>query len=96
MLNKYSATIPVITVIAAFVLLSISLFLPADMFRPMSNLAPVGPVSLFICPLLGVAGLIVSLMQKKWKWVLANVSVILAFLIVMLAGHLVVAFHMTT
>ena len=57
-------------------------------FGFLGNLRPIGLVTVYICPILGIIGIVFSLIEKSVAKALLNFLLVLAFPIIMLAGHL--------
>lgn len=77
--------IPKITFIFGILLLLLSFFIP---YRSLEfilgeGLRPLGLVSIFINPILGILGLIFSLITKKWLFAFLNLLLIFNFFIIM-------------
>lgn len=66
----------------------ISYLLPVDLFNGFTNLKPTGLTSLFICPVIGVVGIIFSIREKDKLFIAMNLLLILILPISMLLGHL--------
>lgn len=52
-----------------------------------SELKPVGIATLIICPLLGTIGVVFSVINRKWLYLLLNALLIPSFFIVMYIGY---------
>ncbi len=65
----------------------ISYLLPVDLFNNFTNLKPTGLTSLFICPLIGLIGIIFSIREKDKLFIVMNLLLILILPIAMLIGH---------
>ena len=76
------------TLIIGVVCLVVSFILKDFEFGFLGNLRPIGFVTIYICPILGIIGIVFSLIEKSVARALLNFLLVLAFPIVMLAGHL--------
>ena len=76
------------TLIIGVVCLVIAFILKDFEFGFLGNLRPIGFVTIYICPILGIIGIAFSLIEKSVAKALLNFLLVLAFPIVMLAGHL--------
>ena len=72
--------------IATFV---ISYLLPVDIFEGFTNLRPNGLTSMFVCPIIGLIGLIFVVKEKDGLFIVLNILLILLLPIAMLLGHLI-------
>ena len=72
-----------------FVIFMISYLLPIGIFESYTSLRPTGLTSMFVCPIVGLIGLIVGVKEKD-KWFMAlNVLLILLLPIAMFVGHVI-------
>lgn len=76
------------TLIIGVVCLVIAFILKDFEFGVLGNLRPIGFVTIYICPILGIIGIVFSLIEKSVAKALLNFLLVLAFPIIMLAGHL--------
>lgn len=76
------------TLIIGVVCLVIAFILKDFEFGFLGNLRPIGFVTIYICPILGIIGIVFSLIEKSVARALLNFLLVLAFPIIMLAGHL--------
>ena len=63
--------------------------LPIDIFEDYTNLRPTGLTSIFVCPIIGLIGLIFGIKEKDKLFMALNVILILLLPIAMFAAHLV-------
>ena len=84
-----SNNIPKISVVLGVVLLIIAYLIPHDSMEFLlgEGLRPLGLVSLFINPVLGIIGGIFSFMKKQWLYIILNIVIILSFFILMSVGY---------
>ena len=71
------------------VIFLISYLLPIDIFESYTSLRPTGLTSMFVCPIIGLIGLIFGVKEKDKLFMALNVLLILLLPIVMFVGHLV-------
>lgn len=76
------------TLIIGVVCLVVSFILKDFEFGFLGNLRPIGFVTIYICPILGIIGIVFSLIEKSVVRAILNFLLVLAFPIIMLAGHL--------
>ena len=76
------------TLIIGVVCLVIAFILKDFEFGFLGNLRPIGFVTIYICPILGIIGIVFSLIEKSVARAILNFLLLLAFPIIMLAGHL--------
>ena len=67
----------------------ISYLLPIDIFENYTNLRPTGLTSMFVCPIIGLIGLIFGVKEKDRLFIVLNIILILLLPIAMFVGHLV-------
>ena len=71
------------------VIFVISYLLPIDIFKRYTSLRPTGLTSMFVCPIIGLIGLIFGVKEKDKLFMALNVLLILLLPIAMFAGHLI-------
>ena len=76
------------TLIIGVACLIIAFILKDFQFDFLGNLRPIGFVTIYICPILGIIGIVLSLIEKSVARAILNFLLVLAFPIIMLAGHL--------
>ena len=76
------------TFIIGVVCLIIAFILKDFQFDFLGNLRPIGLVTVYICPILGIIGIVFSLIEKSVVRALLNFLLVLSFPILMLMGHL--------
>ena len=67
----------------------ISYLLPVDIFQSYTSLRPTGLTSMFVCPIIGLIGLIFGIKEKDKLFMALNVILILLLPIAMFVGHLI-------
>ena len=70
------------------VIFVISYLLPIDIFESYTSLRPTGLTSMFVCPIIGLIGLIFGLKEKDRLFIVLNIMLILLLPITTFAGHL--------
>lgn len=68
------------TVIIGVIIIIASLFVPAD---PLAEMRPFDYATLYVAPVLGMVGIVSSLIQKQYRWVIPNILLSLSFFIAM-------------
>ena len=63
--------------------------LPIDIFEDYTNLRPTGLTSMFVCPIIGLIGLICGVKEKDRLFIVLNIMLILLLPIAMFVGHLI-------
>ena len=76
------------TLIIGVACLVIAFILKDFEFGFFGNLKPIGFVTIYICPIIGIIGIVFSLIEKSVAKALLNFLLVLAFPIIMLLGHL--------
>lgn len=82
--NRVSSLIFIIGV----VLLFISILVPSNILNSVTNLKPIGLSTLYICPMIGIFGIIFSVKEKSWLFGALNLALIFSFPITMTIGYL--------
>ncbi len=63
--------------------------LPVDIFENYTNLRLTGITSMFVCPIIGLVGLIFGVKENDKLFIVLNLFLILLLPIAMFAGHLI-------
>lgn len=63
--------------------------LPIDTFQSYTSLRPTGLPSMFVCPIIGLIGLIFGVKEKDRLFIVLNIMLILLLPIAMFVGHLI-------
>ena len=71
------------------VIFMISYLLPIDIFESYTSLRPTGLTSMFVCPIIGLIGLIFGVKEKDRLFIVSNIMLILLLPIAMLVSHLI-------
>ena len=78
------------TLIIGVVCLVIAFILKDFEFGFLGNLRPIGFVTIYICPILGVIGIVLALIEKSVARALLNFLLLLSFPILMIVGNLLI------
>ena len=78
------------TLIIGVACLVIAFILKDFEFGFLGNLRPIGLVTIYICPILGIIGIVLALIEKSVARALLNFLLILSFPIVMFLGNLLI------
>lgn len=78
------------TFIIGVVCLIIAFILKDFQFDFLGNLRPIGLVTVYICPILGIIGIFFSLIEKSVVRAILNFLLVLAFPIVMFVGNMLI------
>ncbi len=74
--------------LAGLVVFFISFLIPINALESFTHLRPTGLSSIFICPIIGVVGLIFAIKEKSKLFVVLNLLLVLIFPIAMILGSL--------
>ncbi|MDU4732076.1 hypothetical protein [Finegoldia magna] len=78
------------TLIIGVVCLVVSFILKDFEFGFLGNLKPIGFVTIYICPILGVIGIVLALIEKSVARALLNFLLLLSFPLLMIVGNLLI------
>ncbi|WP_060790279.1 hypothetical protein [Finegoldia magna] len=78
------------TLIIGVVCLVIAFILKDFEFGFLGNLRPIGFVTIYICPILGIIGIVLALIEKSVARALLNFLLVLSFPILMIVGNLLI------
>lgn len=78
------------TLIIGVVCLVIAFILKDFEFGFLGNLRPIGFVTIYICPILGIIGIVLALIEKSVARALLNFLLLLSFPILMIVGNLLI------
>ena len=67
----------------------ISYLLPIDIFESYTSLRPTGLTSMFVCPIIGLIGLIFGVKEKDRLFIVLNLLLILLLPVTMFVGHII-------
>ncbi|WP_304141260.1 hypothetical protein [Finegoldia magna] len=78
------------TLIIGVVCLVVGFILKDFEFGFLGNLRPIGFVTIYICPILGVIGIVLALIEKSVARALLNFLLLLSFPLLMIVGNLLI------
>lgn len=78
------------TLIIGVVCLVVGFILKDFEFGFLGNLRPIGFVTIYICPILGVIGIVLALIEKSVARALLNFLLVLSFPLLMIVGNLLI------
>ena len=78
------------TLIIGVVCLVVAFILKDFEFDFLGNLRPIGFVTIYICPILGIIGIVLALIEKSVVRALLNFLLLLSFLLLMIVGNLLI------
>ncbi|MDU5230349.1 MAG: hypothetical protein E6175_08240 [Anaerococcus sp.] len=76
-------------ILLGIVIFVISYLLTVDIFESYTSLRPTGLTSMFVCPIIGLIGLIFGVKERDRLFIVLNILLILLLPIAMFAGHLI-------
>lgn len=78
------------TLIIGVVCLVVSFILKDFEFGFLGNLRPIGFVTIYICPILGIIGIVLALIEKSVARALLNFLLVLSFPLLMIVGNMLI------
>lgn len=78
------------TLIIGVVCLVVAFILKDFEFGFLGNLRPIGFVTIYICPILGIIGIVLALIEKSVARALLNFLLLLSFPLLMVVGNLLI------
>ena len=78
------------TLIIGVVCLVVAFILKDFEFGFLGNLRPIGFVTIYICPSLGIIGIVLALIEKSVARALLNFLLLLSFPLLMVVGNLLI------
>ena len=78
------------TLIIGVVCLVVSFILKDFQFGFLGNLRPIGLVTVYICPILGIIGIVLALIEKSVARALLNFLLLLSFPLLMIVGNMLI------
>ena len=78
------------TFIIGVVCLVVSFILKDFQFDFLGNLRPIGFVTVYVCPILGIIGIVLALIEKSVARALLNFLLVLSFPLLMIVGNLLI------
>lgn len=79
-MKKFRKNLQLYTFLIGFLLIIVAYFIPTD---PFPAIKPMGIATIFIAPILGILGIVFSLINKKYRYIVPNVLLALSFFILM-------------
>lgn len=79
-MEKFRKNLQLYTFLLGFLLIILAYFIPTD---PFPTIKPMGIATIFIAPVLGILGIVFSLINKKYRYIVPNVLLALSFFILM-------------
>ena len=79
-MKKFRENVQLYTFLIGFLSIIVAYFIPTD---PFPTIKPMGIVTIFIAPILGILGIVFSLINKKYRYIVPNVLLVLSFFILM-------------
>lgn len=78
------------TLIIGVVCLVVAFILKDFEFGFLGNLKPIGFVTIYICPILGIIGIVLALIEKSVARALLNFLLLLSFPLLMIVGNMLI------
>lgn len=75
--------------VVGFAIFMISYLLPIDLLESYTNLRPTGLTSMFVCPIIGIIGLIFGIKERDRLFIVLNILLISLLPIAMFVGHII-------
>lgn len=85
-MKKFRKNLQLYTFLLGFLLIVVAYFIPTD---PFPTIKPMGIATIFIAPVLGIVGVVFSLINKKYRYIVPNVLLVLSFFIIMNLFYLI-------
>lgn len=84
-------TIPKITIILGVICIMIGFLAPNNIMKPLANgqIKPMGAIIFRITRMLGLIGVVTSLIEKKYLYLIVNLCLVLSFFLIILFWKLV-------
>lgn len=79
-MKKFRENLQLYTFLLGFFLIVVAYFVPTD---PFPTIKPMGIATIFVAPVLGVLGILFSLINKKYRYIIPNVLLAVSFFILM-------------
>ncbi|MDU5253186.1 MULTISPECIES: hypothetical protein [Anaerococcus] len=74
--------------VVGIAIFALSYLLPVDIFESYTSIRPTGLTSMFVCPIIGLIGLIFGVKEKDRLFIVLNIMLILLLPIAIFVGHL--------
>lgn len=85
-MKKFRENLQLYTFLLGFFLIVVAYFAPTD---PFPTIKPMGIATIFVAPVLGILGIVFSLINKKYRYIIPNVLLVLSFFIIMNLYYLI-------
>lgn len=85
-MKKFRKNLQLYTFLLGCLLIVVAYFAPTD---PFPTIKPMGIATIFVAPVLGILGIVFSLINKKYRYIIPNVLLVLSFFIIMNLYYLI-------
>lgn len=85
-MKKFRENLQLYTFLLGCFLIVVAYFAPTD---PFPTIKPMGIATIFVAPVLGILGIVFSLINKKYRYIIPNVLLVLSFFIIMNLYYLI-------
>lgn len=85
-MKKFRKNLQLYTFLFGFLLIVVAYFIPTD---PFPTIKPMGIATIFVAPVLGIVGIVFSLINKKYRYIVPNALLVLSFFILMNLFYLI-------
>ena len=79
-MKKFRKNLQLYTFLLGCFLIVVAYFAPTD---PFPTIKPMGIATIFVAPVLGILGIVFSLINKKYRYIIPNVLLAISFFILM-------------
>lgn len=79
-MKKFRKNLQLYTFLLGCFLIVVAYFAPTD---PFPTIKPMGIATIFVAPVLGILGIVFSLINKKYRYIILNVLLAVSFFILM-------------
>ena len=85
-MKKFRENLQLYTFLLGCLLIVVAYFVPTD---PFPTIKPMGIATIFVAPVLGILGIVFSLINKKYRYIIPNVLLAVSFFIIMNLYYLI-------
>lgn len=85
-MKKFRKNLQLYTFLLGCLLIVVAYFAPTD---PFPTIKPMGIATIFVAPVLGILGIVFSLINKKYRYIIPNVLLAVSFFIIMNLFYLI-------
>lgn len=85
-MKKFRENLQLYTFLLGFFLIVVAYFVPTD---PFPTIKPMGMATIFVAPVLGAVGIVFSFINKKYRYIVPNVLLVLSFFLIMNLYYLI-------